>query len=136
MSRFIHLRSALLAALAITVLAASGCINIDLSNIHFGNKPLPDDRLAYAGTWKAESMRLTITEDGRVDYARKGHTTTTVTGPIKEFKGDDIVVGFWFLTTTFSVQKPPHTDGGQWKMTVDGVELTRTLGGPGSPVSI
>lgn len=34
--------------------------------------------------------------------------------PLKTFKGDDFVVA-----------AGPHRDGAAWKMTVDGVELTR-----------
>jgi hypothetical protein len=31
------------------------------------------------------------------------------------------------MTTTFDVSKPPHqAPDGSWKMTVDGLELTRT----------
>jgi hypothetical protein len=46
---------------------------------------------------------------------------------LKEFTGDDFSVGIGPMTTTFDVSKPPHQDkDGSWRMTVDGLELTRT----------
>lgn len=35
-------------------------------------------------------------------------------------------IGFSLVRSTFVVSKPPHKEGGKWKMTVGGVELTRT----------
>lgn len=54
-----------------------------------------------------------------------GNVTTSVNGPLKEFVGDDFVVGVLFMTTTFNVSSPPAEIDGVWKMTVDGVELIR-----------
>jgi hypothetical protein len=72
-------------------------------------------------------MYLLILSDGSVKYERlKGGATTTVTGPIKEFKGDNFVVGFAFIKTTFVVSKPPYQENGVWKMIVDGVKLSKT----------
>jgi len=89
-------------------------------------KPIPDDRKAYVGEWRSETMSLLISQDGRVMYERKnGNASTSVDGPLKEFKGDDFIVGVGPLTTTFVVSVAPHQSGGTWKMTVDGVELTR-----------
>ena len=73
-------------------------------------------------------MELLITEDGRVDYRRdneNGNGTTSVKAPIKEFVGSNLVVGVGPMATTFVVSAPPHQDGDTWKMTVDGVELTK-----------
>ena len=71
-------------------------------------------------------MYLLILKDGSVEYKRlKGGMTTSVSGPLKEFRGNDFVVGFAFFTTTFVVSKPPSENNGVWKMTVDGVELIR-----------
>ena len=53
-----------------------------------------------------------------------------VDAPLKEFKGDNFVVGIGFMSTEFAVSAPPHEDGGVWKMTVDGVELTRITADP------
>ena len=89
-------------------------------------KPLPADKAAYAGQWSGPKMDMLITEDGRVDYSRdNGNGTTSVKAPIKEFAGNNLVVGVGPMATTFVVSAPPHQDGETWKMTVDGVELTK-----------
>ena len=88
--------------------------------------PLPEDRLDYVGEWRSKEMGLLILADGSVSYKRlKGGATTSVSGPLKRFEGDDFVVGVLFMTTTFDVTEPPHEIGGAWTMTVDGVRLTR-----------
>ncbi len=75
-------------------------------------------------------MELLITRDSKVHYKRRrSRGETSVNGPLQKFKGDDFSVGFLFLSTTFVVSKPPHQEGEKWKMTVDGVELTRSDGG-------
>jgi hypothetical protein len=107
------------AVAALAVLMLSACA-----------KPLPSDKLAYAGEWRAPGMALLITPEGNVSYARKeGTTSTTVNGPIKEFEGNDFSVGVGFISTKFVVPEPPHEVAGEWKMTVDGVELTRVRTG-------
>ena len=74
-------------------------------------------------------MALLILTDGTVAYKRlKGGGTTSVNGPLKEFQGDNFIVGFAFLTTTFNVTQAPHEIDGVWKMTVDGVSLTKVQG--------
>ena len=88
--------------------------------------PLPEDRLDYVGEWSSKEMGLLILADGSVSYKRlEGGATTSVSGPLKRFEGDDFVVGVFFMTTTFDVTEPPHEIGGAWTMTVDGVRLTR-----------
>jgi len=89
-------------------------------------KPLPPERAAYAGEWSAPSMYLQITQEGGVNYKRvAGANTTTVNAPIQEFEGNNMVVGVGPMSTKFIVSVPPHQVGTAWKMTVDGVELTR-----------
>jgi hypothetical protein len=89
-------------------------------------RPLPPDRQAYAGEWQSQTMALLITPAGRVVYKRaEGGMTTSVEGPLQRFDGDNFVVGVGPLNTTFVVSAPPHRDAQAWKMTVDGVELTR-----------
>ena len=89
-------------------------------------KPLPEDKQSYAGEWRSAQMVLIILEDGTVSYKRlRSGATTTVNGPIKEFRGDDIVVGLGLLTTTFVVSTPPREVDGQWEMVVDGVLLRK-----------
>jgi hypothetical protein len=93
--------------------------------------PLPPDKASYAGEWTAPGISLVIEPKGRVIYERKeGTASKSIDSPIKEFKGDNFVLGFAFVTTEFVVSERPHEVDGEWKMTVDGIELTRT---PGSP---
>lgn len=106
---------AVFALLVVATLAACG-------------KPLPADKAAYAGQWNGPKMEMLITADGRVDYKREnvdGNGNTSVKAPIKEFVGNNLVVGLGPMATTFVVSAPPHQDGEAWKMTVDGVELTK-----------
>jgi hypothetical protein len=110
------MRRSALALLAACALLLAAC-----------SEPLPKDRLGYAGEWQAPGVYLLITPDGRCEYQRKsGSSNVSIQAPIKRFEGDNFVVGVGFLTTTFVVSKPPASDDGKWKMTVDGVELTRT----------
>jgi len=72
-------------------------------------------------------MYLLITKDGSVRYKRlKGGVSTSVEGPLKGFDGNNFEVGIGPMSTTFVVRKPPYQDGGEWKMVVDDMELTRT----------
>jgi hypothetical protein len=92
------------------------------------SEPLSKDRLAYAGEWQAPQVYLLITPDGRVEYKRQREGgNVSIEAPIKNFEGDNFVVGVGPFTTTFVVSQPPRQgEDGKWKMTVDGVELTRT----------
>ncbi|MBS0194986.1 MAG: hypothetical protein JSR34_12180 [Proteobacteria bacterium] len=88
---------------------------------------VPPEKSAYVGTWESSNMLLKIDADGKVNYKRRdGNSTTSIDAPIKSFQGDDFVVGVGPLTTTFKVTAKPHQEGSAWKMTVDGVELTKT----------
>ncbi len=89
-------------------------------------KPLPPEKGAYAGDWVAVGMRLTIGQDGKVNYSRQdGSGSAKISAPIKQFDGNNMIVGVGPMATTFVVSTPPHENEGVWKMTVDGVELTR-----------
>jgi hypothetical protein len=87
---------------------------------------VPAAKSAYIGQWKADGMSLLITRDGSIAYKRiqKG-ASTSIDAPLKAFHGDDFDVGIGPMTTTFTVSSPPREIDGVWKMTVDGVELTR-----------
>jgi hypothetical protein len=90
-------------------------------------KPVPQEKAAYVGEWRAPAMVLLITQDGSVSYKRmEGGASKSIDAPLKAFEGNNFVVGIGPLSTTFAVSVPPHRDGTMWKMTVDGVELTRT----------
>ncbi len=99
----------------LVVLALSAC-----------NKPLPAERAAYAGQWNGPQVSLLITQDGMVDYKTvDGGVNKSINAPIKEFSGNDMVVGVGPMSTTFKIAAPPQQVGEAWKMTVDGVELTK-----------
>lgn len=90
------------------------------------SKALPQDKWNYEGEWRAKGMVLRITKDGNLAYQRKdGRVSTEINAPVREFQGNDFIAGVGPFTTTFVVSVPPHNDAGVWKMTVDGVELTR-----------
>lgn len=100
----------------LTLLALAGCA-----------KPIPPERSAYVGEWEADAMALLITQDGRVAYKRLfgSSGSKSVSGPIQSFEGNNFIVGIGPVKTRFVVSVPPHEVRGEWKMTVDGVELTR-----------
>ena len=110
------MRAIATAVLLLAVLLLAGC-----------SEPIPLDRMAYAGDWRSKEMRLLITPDGRCEYSRRreGGSSSSINAPIVRFEGDNFVVGVGMFTTTFVVSQPPRLVEGRWKMTVDGVELTR-----------
>lgn len=90
------------------------------------SEPLPPEKLLYSGMWRGSQMELYISLDGSVNYSlSKGNTSRSINGPIKEFQGDDFVVGIGPISSTFEVSEPPHQIDGEWQMVVDGVRLTR-----------
>ncbi len=105
------------ACAAAILLALAGC-----------GTPLPPEKAAYVGSWRAPEHGLTIWQSGRAKYWRSDHGAMTRTeGPIKEWRGDNFVVGIGPLTGTFVVSAPPHAGpDGAFRMTVDGVEYTRS----------
>ena len=93
-------------------------------------KPLPPEKSAYAGDWRAANMKLRITQEGMVEYKREEklagvRTSSEVNGPLRRFEGDNFVVGIPGISTTFVVSRAPYQHEGRWKMVVDGVELWR-----------
>lgn len=108
------MRSPVIALMA-AVLLLAGCA-----------QPVPADKAGYVGEWQSPTMALLITQDGTVMYERRqAGGSTSIEGPLKEFVADDFMVGIGPLATTFEVSVPPHRVGGEWRMVVDGVELTR-----------
>jgi hypothetical protein len=98
-------------------------------------KAVPPGKLTYVGEWQTRTMYLLITADGSVRYKRlQGGVTTSIEGPLREFHGDDFVVGFWPMLATFKVTETPHQEGAAWVMMVDGVKLTRTAGPEGHAI--
>lgn len=89
-------------------------------------KPVPPEKAAYVGEWRAKNMYLAISQDGQVNYKRvEGNFSSSINAPIKEFNGNNFEVGIGPMSTTFMVGKPPYQSGKSWKMEVDGVTLTK-----------
>jgi hypothetical protein len=112
-----------LVAVAALVLAACGV-------------PVPADKAAYVGQWRSAEtgpqVVLLIAPEGRIEYLRKeGSTSTELNVPMQGFIGDDFEAGIGWMKTRFVVSAPPRQDGATWKMTVDGVELTKVAPGAG-----
>ncbi len=90
------------------------------------SKPIPKYKMDYVGQWESTEMSLSILSDRTVAYVRKSNGVRTyLNSSLKEFIGDDFVVGVLFLTTTFEVTEPPNKVNGQWQMVVDVLRLTR-----------
>jgi hypothetical protein len=90
-------------------------------------KPVPPEKAAYVGYWQGPGMTLSITQEGRIEYKRvEGGSSKSISAPLQGFHGDDFDAGLGPMSTTFKVTAPPHQEGGAMKMTVDGVELTRS----------
>lgn len=90
------------------------------------SKPIPSEKLEYVGEWESKEMYLLILADGTVSYRRlQNGGSTSINAPLKEFVGEDFIVGIAFLTTTFDVTEAPHQVDGKWVMVIDGVKLTK-----------
>jgi hypothetical protein len=88
--------------------------------------PVPAEKIAYVGDWHGKGMRLQLAKDGKVKYKRdRPDKKLDLSVDLQGFNGDNFDVGVSLVRSTFVVSKPPHREGGKWKMTVDGVELTR-----------
>lgn len=89
-------------------------------------EPVPADKMTYVGSWQGKDMQLALAKDGKVKYKRKQPgKDLDLSVDVQGFNGDNFDVGWGIVRSTFVVSKPPHREGKQWKMTVDGVELTR-----------
>ncbi len=83
------------------------------------------------GVWEAPEMHLSISPEGDIEYARfteteNGYSERMLNIKLQNWDAKGFDAGLWKLTTRFELQAPPHqTDWGEWRMTVDGVELTK-----------
>jgi len=88
--------------------------------------PVPADKMAYVGSWQGKDMRLVLSKEGKIQYKRdQDKKKVDLSIDLLGFNGNNFDAGFGFMRSTFVVSKPPQRTGGMWKMTVDGVELTR-----------
>ncbi len=94
------------------------------------SKPLPPDKIQYAGTWISADSRVNvlITPEGRIEYSnQQPGKSTSVSSPIKSFNEHGFDAGVGPLTTTFKVTQAPTQDNqGNWFMIVDGYTLAKT----------
>jgi hypothetical protein len=89
--------------------------------------PVPPEKSAYVGEWKGQGFLLSLKQDGKMRYERKKEgSNINLDIELQGFNGDNFEAGIPLVHTTFVVSKPPHLDKGKWKMTVDGVELTKS----------
>ncbi|MBW8310507.1 MAG: hypothetical protein K0M64_00610 [Rhizobium sp.] len=89
-------------------------------------QPLPAAYADYAGHWRGEGVLLVIAPNGHADYERvREGMRTSIEGPVHGFSASGFRIGLGPLSANFEVQVPPHLAGGRWRMTVDGIELTR-----------
>lgn len=96
-------------------LALAGC----------GLDELPADKADYAGFWSGPTIALQITPDAMVDYQRNSAgSSTSVSGKIERFEGDDFVV-YAVFNLSFDVSDPPHDEEGVQHMTVNGEDLSQ-----------
>lgn len=87
---------------------------------------VPQAKADYVGHWQADGMSLLILRDGSVSCQRlRTGASIRINGPLQAFHGDDFEVGIGPMKTLFRVSSPPRKIDGSWRMTVDGVELTR-----------
>jgi hypothetical protein len=90
------------------------------------SQPVPVDKRDYIGHWQGEGVLLVIRADGHADYARvRDSRRTSIEGPAHSFTTNGFKIGIGPLSASFRVQSPPKEVGGTWRMTVDGVVLTR-----------
>ena len=89
-------------------------------------QPVPADYTNYIGHWRGDGTLLVIRADGHADYERvQGKTRVSIEGSCHSFTEDGFKIGIGLLSAAFEVTRPPQRVDGRWRMTVDGVELTR-----------
>ena len=93
-------------------------------------KPLPADKLNYAGTWQNDdsSIQLVISKLGQMQYReyRDANNYTVLSGPIRSFNRQKILFGFGPFSKEFMISQAPHLNSnGIWSMTINGEYLNR-----------
>jgi hypothetical protein len=117
-------------------LAVTGLSVLACSGEGLAPKPVPAEKMDYVGHWSGTGVDLSITPEGMVDWEKKeGASRSSLNAPITEWTDDGFKAGVSFLTTEFHVDSPPAEVDGAWKMTIEGVEVTRAdaSGAQGSP---
>lgn len=109
--------------LAMRVFCMLGCISFADACL-LSAEPIFEARLDYVGLWEGQDTRLLITRDSGVQYERRDQRSSRVLrGSIQSWQANGFSVGFFPFRTAFEIHKAPQQIAGQWRMTVDGVEL-------------
>lgn len=88
--------------------------------------PMPKHNQAYVGTWKGDSISLTIRADGIADYRKSNESGTThIKAPIRGFSGRNLRLGPLFSNVKLKIQQFPEEIGGIWTMVVENEELIK-----------
>ncbi len=87
---------------------------------------IPPGKMDYVGEWTGPHTTLVIRR-GSIDYTHaKGGAKESYKGALLGFAGDDIVINLLVHEKRLKVTDPPHLDGSEWVMTVDGERLVRS----------
>ena len=87
-------------------------------------EPLADKDMQFVGLWKSNQTSLLITKSGRLEYnSQKGPVETSISMPIKHISSAEIVGGFLFFKSTFTLSGPPVESNGVSVLVVDGETL-------------
>lgn len=81
---------------------------------------------SLTGTWRGGGVSLEIDAGGGIRYTKQsGAGSKSLTAKITKIDGSSFEAGALGVTTTFKVDSWPKESGGQWRMSVDGVEVIR-----------
>jgi hypothetical protein len=103
-------------------IAKSAAVVLFLAHSACRGQAVPDSKIDYVGEWTGPQTRLAISRDGWVSFERANGRGNL---PLRSLADDAVVVGFFPFRRSFRIDRPPHREGEEWKMTVDGVELRR-----------
>lgn len=89
-------------------------------------EPVPMDYSNYVGHWRGDGTLLVIRANGHADYERvTDRSRLSIEGACHSFSDEGFKIGLGLMSASFEVTHPPRQVDGRWRMTVDGVELTR-----------
>jgi hypothetical protein len=102
-----------------------------------GKTPLPASQQQYAGDWQgADGTTLSIRADGGGDFKSGGQSVSG--GKVKlDEAAKTLRIELLGIKKTWTIDEPPHNEGGTTVMKLSGTEFRRTAGftppGPGGP---
>jgi hypothetical protein len=88
--------------------------------------PMTKYKQAYLGTWKGDSILLTINPNGIADYRKnEGSESTHIKAIIRDFGGQNLSLGPSSTKLKLKIQQAPEEIGGIWTMVVENEELIK-----------